>query len=196
MIYWPSQEEILRYYPKCFEQWSTVRAIIDCTEITLQRPSIAKANSQIFSNYKSRPTAKVLVACTPGGTVSFISKAAGGAMSDKQLVEKSGILRKFDPMDICLAERGFNIQELLVPFQVKLIIPPFLKKKKQLDVDDAVKTKKVANSRIHVERVIGRIKEFQILQGDYPLDMLDLLDNILIICAVLVNLQPALVPME
>ena len=196
LIYWPSQEEILHYYPKCFEQWSTVRAIIDCTEITLQRPSIAKANSQIYSNYKSRPTAKVLVACTPGGTVSFISKAAGGAMSDKQLVEKSGILRKFEPMDICLADRGFNIQELLVPFQVKLIIPPFLKKKKQLDVDDAVKTKKVANSRIHVERVIGRIKEFQILQGEYPLDMLDLLDNILIICAVLVNLQPPLVPME
>ena len=65
-------------------------------------------------------------------------------------------------MDICLADRGFNIQELLVPFQVKLIIPPFLKKKKQPDVDDAVKTKQVANSRIHVERVIGRIKEFQI----------------------------------
>ena len=50
----PSQEEIVRYHPKCFEQWSTIR---------------------------------------------------DGTMSDKQLVEKSGFLRKFDPVDTCLADR-------------------------------------------------------------------------------------------
>ena len=195
LIYWPTQEEISLYYPECFLKFPRVRAIIDCTEIPLQRPSIAKANSQIYSNYKSRPTAKVLVACTPGGTVSFISKSAGGAMTDKKLVMLSGILEKFEPLDVCLADRGFNIQELLAPYQVKLIIPPFLKKNQQFDTKDCIKTKQVANARIHVERVIGRLKEFQILKGDFPLDMLDLLDDILVVCGVLVNLQPPLVPL-
>ena len=195
LIYWPTQEEISLYYPECFLKFPRVRAIIDCTEIPLQRPSIAKANSQIYSNYKSRPTAKVLVACTPGGTVSFISKSAGGAMTDKNLVMLSGILEKFEPLDVCLADRGFNIQELLAPYQVKLIIPPFLKKNQQFDTKDCIKTKQVANARIHVERVIGRLKEFQILKGDFPLDMLDLLDDILVVCGVLVNLQPPLAPL-
>ena len=136
LIYWPTQEEILSYYPECFLKFPSVQTIIDCTEIPLQRPSITKANSQIYSNYKSRPTAKVLVACTPGGTVSFISKSAGGAMTDKKLVMLSGILEKFDPLDVCLADRGFNIQELLAPYQVKLTIPPFVKKNQQFDTKD------------------------------------------------------------
>ena len=55
------------------------------------------------------------------GTVSFVSSAAGGAMSDKRLVKESGILSKFIPQDTVLADRGFNIQELLLPYQVNLV---------------------------------------------------------------------------
>ena len=105
----------------------------------IQRPSLALAKGQIYSFYKGRPTCKLLVACTPVGTVSFVSSAAGGAMSDKRLVKESGILSKFIPQDTVLADRGFNIQELLLPYQVNLVlllpyqvnlvIPPFLKKK-------------------------------------------------------------------
>ena len=74
----------------------------------------------------------------------------------------SGILEKFDPLDVYLADRGFNIQELLAPYQVKLIIPPFLKKNQQSDTKDGIKTKQVANARIHVERVISFERRFPI----------------------------------
>lgn len=196
LIYWPSREEINQYYPACFKKWPNVKVIIDCTEVPLQRPSLAKANAQIYSSYKGRPTAKALVGCTPGGTISFISKIAGGSMSDKKLVEKSHIVDKFEPNDVCMADRGFNIQDILAPHMVHLVIPPFLKKGKQLSVKDNIKTKTVANARIHIERVIGRLKEFRILNGELPLDMLPLIDNIFIICGALVNLQPPMVPME
>ena len=104
-------------------------AIIDCTEVPIQRPSLALANGKIYSFYKGRPTAKLLVACTPVGTVSFLSSGAGGAMRDKRLVKESGILSKFEPGVTVLADRGFNIQELLLPYRVNLAIPPFSEEK-------------------------------------------------------------------
>ena len=113
LLYWPKQEEVSLHYPDCFKKYHNVRAIIDCTEVPIQRPSLSKANSQIYSSYKGRPTAKVLVACTPAGTRSFVSKAAGGSMSDKDLVKGSGIVDLFSPGDTLLAERSLNKEEIL-----------------------------------------------------------------------------------
>lgn len=203
LINWPAVDAISSYYPKCFTKFGHVQAIIDCTEIPLQRPSLPKANHQIYSNYKSRPTCKTLIACTPSGAVSYISFAAGGAMSDKEIVRRSDFMDRIsasaqeaDRQLVILADRGFNIQELLLPYHVKLVIPPFMKQKKQFTDTQNTRTKRVANARIHVERVIGRIKEFSILKSELPLDMLDLVDHIFTICGAIVNLQPPLVPLE
>ena len=196
LIFWPTREQAQNYYPDCFKKYKNVIAIIDCTEVPIQRPSIALANGQIYSFYKGRPTAKLLVACTPVGTVSFVSCGAGGAMSDKRLVKESGILSKFEPGDTVLADRGFNIQELLLPFQVNLVIPPFLKKKKQFSLEEDARTKQVANARIHIERVIGRVKDFDILTSELPLDMFDLFDHIAVVICALVNLQEPIIPLH
>ena len=96
------------------------------------------------------------VGCTPGGTVSFISPGQGA--SDRKLVEDSGILDKFEYNDTCMADRGFNIQDLL-------IIPPFTKGRTQFVKGKVEKTSNIARARIHIERVIGRIKDFRILTG-------------------------------
>ena len=146
LIYWPKQEEVLQAYPKCFSKYETVRAIIDCTEVAIQRPSLASANSQIFSTYKNKPTAKFLLACTPSGTVSFVSEPAGGRMSDKELTDQCGICQYFQPGDICLADRGFTIQDLLLPHGARLVIPPFTQKGKQFTPQKAEDTKTVSSS--------------------------------------------------
>ncbi len=196
LIFWPTRDQAQNYYPDCFKNYKNVITIIDCTEVPLQRPSLALANGQIYSFYKGRPTAKLLVACTPSGTVSFVSCAAGGAMSDKRLVKESGILSKFQPGDTVLADRGFNIQELLLPYQVHLAIPPFLKKKKQFSLQDDARTKQVANARIHIERVIGRLKDFDILTFELPLDMFDLFDHMAVVICAIVNLQEPIIPLH
>ena len=59
------------------------------------------------------------------GTVSFVSHGIGGAVSDKRLVKESEILSKRETGDTVFADRGFNIQELLLPYQVKLAISLF-----------------------------------------------------------------------
>ena len=117
-------------------------------------------------------------------------------MSDKRLVKESGIISKFEPGDTVLADRGFNIQELLLPRQVKLVIPPFLKKKTQFTIEDDTRTKQVANTRIHIERVIGRLKDYDILKCEQPLDMVDLFDHIATVVCALINLQEPIIPLN
>lgn len=196
LIYWPSREQIACYYPECFKKYEHVSCIIDCTEVPIQRPSLAMSNSQMYSFYKGRSTVKFLVACTPAGTISFLSKAASGSMSDKELTKRSNLVELCTEGDTVLADRGFNVQELFLPKKVKVVIPPFLKKKKQFALAEDERTKSVANARIHVERVIGRMKDFSILKSELPLDMYDMIDNIATIVAVLVNLQPPVIPLQ
>ncbi len=128
------------------EYYDTVRAIIDCTEVAVQKPSLASANSQIFSSYKNKPTAKFLLACTPAGSISFVSEPAGGRMSDREITNTSGIVDLFQPGDICMADRGFNIQDILLPRGCRLVMPPFTKQGRQFTFKNAVKTKTVCKS--------------------------------------------------
>lgn len=58
---------------------------------------------------------------------------------------------------------------------------------------DTLKTKKIANARIHVERAIGRMKTFHILQETLPITLVPLVDDIIVICAAIANMQPPLV---
>ena len=57
--------------------------------------------------------------------------------------------------------------------QASLNIPAFTKGKSQLDPIDVEKTRKIANVRIHVERVIGVLRQkYTILQSTLPTDYL------------------------
>ena len=51
----------------------------------------------------------------------------------------------------------------------------------------------IARARIHIERVIGRLKEFRLLDHTLPLNLVDLVDEIWITACVITNMQPPLV---
>ena len=91
-------------------------------------------------------------------------------------------------------DRGFNIQDLLLSREVKLVIPPFTKGKTQFVKGKVEQTSSAARARIHIEKVIGRIKDFRILNFR-ALTMVDLLDDIFTVASALVNLTPPLVPL-
>ena len=105
------------------------------------------------------------------------------------------MLDKLDYGDNLMADKGFNISDLLVIKGSKLVIPPFLRDKGKFSKRNCRSTSGIAKARIHVERAIARIKDFRILQGALPLTLKDLLDDIFIIISAVTNLAPALVPL-
>lgn len=53
LIYWPTREEVKLYSLECFKTFPNVKAIIDCTEVYIQRSSLAEAQALTYSTYKS-----------------------------------------------------------------------------------------------------------------------------------------------
>lgn len=207
LISWPDREQLQRTMPRCFIDSFGLKTsvIIDCFEIFIDRPSNLLARAQTFSNYKHHNTVKVLIGITPQGTVSFVSEAWGGRTSDKFLTENCGFLKNLVPGDLVLADRGFTVHEEVWFRQAELNIPAFTKGKNQLDPVDVEKTRRIANVRIHVERVIGVLRQkYTILQSTLPTDFLTcnqenqipLIDRMVRVCSALVNLCPPIVPFD
>ncbi|XP_063436957.1 uncharacterized protein LOC134718388 [Mytilus trossulus] len=194
LIVWLPREVIRDCCPESFrENYPRTTCIIDCAETFIQRPTNLRSRGETYSNYKSHNTAKYLVGISPHGQIMFISKAFGGRASDKFIVEKSGFMNYLLPGDEIMADRGFTIDDLLFPLRVKLNIPAFTKNKPQLSAEDVTTTRRIARVRIHVERVIRRLKVFKILSGTVPVSTLKLFHDILLVCSALVNLRSDLI---
>ena len=84
---------------------------------------------------------------------------------------RSGLLtQEFDVGDSVMADKGFQIQDIL-PLGVSLNIPPCLGGNSQMTAEDVVRTQQIASVRIHVERAINKIKNFRIWEGVVPLSL-------------------------
>ena len=101
---------------------------------------------------------KYLIIATPQGTISYISDGYGGRTSNKFITEHCGYLNNIAHVHLILADRGFNVHEAVGSQLGELYIPAFTKGKQQLDPIDIEKTRKIAQVRIHVERVIGAVR--------------------------------------
>ncbi|XP_065919410.1 uncharacterized protein [Dysidea avara] len=190
----PSWSVVNKYMPEVFKKlYPDTRVIIDATEFFIERPSSLLNQACTFSNYKNRNTVKVLIGITPSGAISFVFQSYEGSISDRKLVELSGLLQMLEPGDELMADKGFLIQDLLAPLGVRLNVPPLVCSKQQMPMKDVVVTKKIAQLRVHVERAIGRVKEYRILQGVIPSAMWDSLNEVIYVCCMLTNLSPPLV---
>ena len=79
------------------------------------------------------------------------------------------------PGDQILADRGFTLtDEFAAKCGVELVISSFTKGKNQLSAKEVEATRQIAVIRIHIERVIGLIKnKFAILSsGPLPIPMI------------------------
>ncbi len=105
-----------------------------------------------------------MLGITPGGQVCFVSPLYGGNSSDKRIVEKSKFLEMLSPGHCLMADKGFEILDIL-PDNIQLNVHlKFMKRRDgQMPVEDVVKTRKIAGVRVHVERAIARMKTFRIL---------------------------------
>lgn len=73
--------------------------------------------------------------------------------------------------------------------------PPSVINKEQMSKDNVLLTKRIASVRIHIERVIKRVRDFKILSphATVHLDLVPKLDNIIIIACAIINLQQPII---
>ena len=67
----------------------------------------------------------MLIGIIPSGVIAYVSSTYEGSISDKKLVEVCGISEKLECGDEIMADKGFQIQDLLAPLGAHLNIPPF-----------------------------------------------------------------------
>ena len=193
LLVWPSKDIIQHNMPKSFRQtYPSTRVIIDCSEIYVQTPRALDAQRSTYSSYKSHNTFKFLLGIAPSGQVTFLSELYVGSISDREIVKRSGFLKKVEWKDNIMADRGFTIRDLLLRKNAYLNVPAYTDGK-QLPKRPLGRSRKISSSRIHVEREMGRLKNNKILQGIIPLQLKNSLNQIMTICAVLSNLEDPLV---
>lgn len=91
-----------------------------------------------------------------------------------------------------MADRGFKqIQSILDKKNIELVRPPSVLSQQKSKKEEVLLTKRIASLRIHVERVIRRIREFSLLEAHSTLDhnIMPYIDSVIIIAAALINLQ-------
>ncbi|CAB4021738.1 Hypothetical predicted protein, partial [Paramuricea clavata] len=151
-----------------------------------------KPAKYLYSQYKSRNTFKVLVSQSPLCHFNFVSNAYSGSISDKEIVQKSGFLDYLEEGDIVMADKGFNIQDLLAIQCVRLIAPPIMRKD-NVSACASTLTRRIATKRVHIERMIRKLKSFAILRKCLPLTFKGYISSIVKVVSSLVNLQPPII---
>ena len=203
LVKWPGKKELLETMPTDFQKhFGRCIVVIDCFEVFLERPSNPMARAQTFSNYKHHNTVKFLVGIAPQGAVTFISRGWGGRVSDVYLTENCGLLNNLSHGDLVLADRGFTIDKSVGIYCAEVKIPPFTRGKPQLTKSEVDFSRQLSRVRIHVERVIGMIRQkYTLLESTVPItfvltdksDCISTLDKIVFVCCALCNCCPSVV---
>lgn len=190
-------EKIKKTLPMSFRhKYYEVSCIIDCLEIEVQKPSKAINQALTWSDYKKANTLKYLISCTPNGLVNYISPGFGGRATDTCIVESCDFSQCLERGVCVLADRGFkNVQKHLEKSGAQLVRPTSVQAGTKMTQKEAKETKQIASLRIHVERVIRRLREFSMLKPHacININFVKVLDDIIIIACGLINLQDSLV---
>lgn len=153
--------------------------IIDSFEFDIQVTSNKAVQALTWSTHYKANKGKVLVAVTPDGFI-WVSKAYGGRITDHELVKVSGLLDHLEAGMHIVMDRGFTkiVFELLRRGCLG-IAPSRLRKRKQFFEEEMTANTDTSNLRIHIERAIGMLTEFNILRLPMNVATFDLIDDIL-----------------
>ncbi|XP_040073250.3 uncharacterized protein LOC115319271 [Ixodes scapularis] len=178
--------------PDAFHRFPNTRVVLDGTEVRTQKPSSLLAQRQTFSLYKHYNTYKAVVGSTPKGYISYVSELRGGSTSDRVIVEESGLMEQLEPGDAIMVDKGFKFNDL--PLGVQVHIPSFRKPNEpQMSENDVAHTRHVASARVVIERVIGRVKQFHLLDRPFPISMVDIAEPVFHVWCFLSNFRMPLV---
>lgn len=187
----------LRNLPVAFRlNYHEVTHTLDCFEVGIETPSNAKHRAITYSKYKGGPTLKYLVSITPDCFCNYVSRGYGGRNTDTGITNDCGILDEFESGSSVLADRGFKwLESSLDTMGVKLQRPPSVYELQPLSKSECDSGRQIASVRIHVERYIGRLREYQLIapHANVPVKMIPLVDCCVIVACGLTNLGAPLI---
>lgn len=203
LSWWPHRDRIISNMPAEFKRnFPVTVAVIDCTELKTQKPSSFKIQSQCFSEYKSSTTLKSLIAVDPLGNLMYVSPLFTGSISDNEICEAGFFYRYLEKLrkeniihsgDAIMADKGFRNENELAKLDIRINMPPFASSEVQMAAEDVALTNLIAAHRIHVERRINRIKNYQLVGRQIPTSLFPVINDIWYVCCYLTNFQDLII---
>lgn len=200
---WPHRDNIIKDMPSEYrKEFPTSLIIIDGTEVKTQSPSALGLQSQLYSDYKSNTTLKGLIGCDPNGDIMYVSELFTGSISDKALTMQSGFYDTIKQLksigyinngDAIMVDKGFSIRQEIEELGLLLNIPPFATTGSQMSVGDSALTNKIARHRVHIERLICKVKTFKLLSNRIPTTLFHKANRIWSVCCWLTLFQDVFV---
>lgn len=197
----PSVDDVLTNAPDDFKAkgMSKVVLVLNAVKVETEQVWVPDLAYVLWSTDKHRPTGKLVIAVTPSGFICHMSNMYGGRLSAPEIVRKSGLIDGlgckgfahgefkimadggFDPLTLDLAESG-----------LEFVVPPSRRAKQgelQFLDADAGPTEGTADMRVNVDRAIGALKEWRILDTKFSTNQLDIMPTLFRVCGALVNMS-------
>nr|CAH7737912.1 unnamed protein product [Callosobruchus chinensis] len=182
----PPKKKILHFLPLPFKaDYRQVQYIIDCLEISIEKPSDPIKQALTWSKFKNKNSLKYLLSYTPNGTISYISRGFGGRFSDAEIIEKSGFLETLEPNTVLVSVRDSE--------QISYFVST--KNCKLLSIPSNISNSKLSEPEkrlmVHVEHVVNRIRKFRLLSGNCHInsELIHHMNDIILIACGLLNIQ-------
>lgn len=193
-VFLPNVDQIQMSLPVSFRyRFHHVQSVVDSVGIQIEKPkNDVIAQRATFNTYYHGNVIKYSVACIPNGMIHHISFGFLGNTSDQKMIERDqDYTNQLHSGKAVLADRGYrHLADFFRNLRrgIKLIMPPVVGKNNMTDVE-VEDTRQISSNRIIIERVIGRMREFQLISHQVDCHLKFNLDDIMMVIAGLCNIN-------
>nr|XP_003200716.2 uncharacterized protein si:dkey-60a16.1 isoform X1 [Danio rerio] len=181
---WLDKKTVKAHMPAVFQHYTDTQVILYCAELRCQIPNPHR--SHLLSTYKPQWNFKGLIGMAPHGAVTFVSSLYKGTISDPEIVKHSGVEALVNPKMAIMVDEGFLVENCV---SCKVHVPSILSKRAQMSGSEVRKMQSLARLRLHVEQLIGRVKENKIFSTVIPLSLTGSVNQLYSVVCHLVNYQ-------
>ncbi|XP_016110718.1 uncharacterized protein [Sinocyclocheilus grahami] len=193
-VFWPSRAELRKNLPAALRcTYPDCAVIIDCFRVSLEKALSVDVNQEVASTALTVPAhatvneLKYVIGVAPQGVVMFASRGSPGHVSDKNLVESSGLLCKLLPGDVVLAEHDFDIKDLVGARKAELKITSrnYYENCQSLQDGENFSLVGTLSDKVNVHRHVGKVidmvkRRYSMLTGpvESPFTVVDHTSNV------------------
>ncbi|KAK8774260.1 hypothetical protein V5799_011206 [Amblyomma americanum] len=189
-IQWYQDSEVLATTPDYFKvHYPECEVVVDCEEVRVERPAPVEIRN-LYSNSKGTFSAKFLFGIAPNGALMFLKAYEGGTI-DGSTGTNMHVASMLETGYIVAEPSGHSARADFAQTSAILIRAPAPNGESSND-EEVPEIISVASVRNHVERMILRLKVFNILNLQPTSDLHDHIEQIVHVICILTNLQSSI----